>query len=206
MARKPEGELLGVARRIAAALERLAPAAARAVDLKAGRVRLALGRRAPGTRQERQPRRHRAPEGDRPGPRHPAREHAALRRGPSRQQRPALGRPRHGKEFARQGHPRHRRCDVEGTAQARRDPSRGYRRPAPSDGPHSHPARRALYRLLRRSFLRRRRHELQVAEGRARRRHRRTPGEHDPLCDVEPPPPAAARNGGERAIDRHQPA
>ncbi|HKQ94985.1 MAG TPA: ATP-binding protein [Aestuariivirgaceae bacterium] len=35
MAKKPDGELLGVARRIAAALERLAPAAARAVDLGA---------------------------------------------------------------------------------------------------------------------------------------------------------------------------
>ena len=35
MAKKPDGELLGVARRIAAALERLAPAAARAVDLRA---------------------------------------------------------------------------------------------------------------------------------------------------------------------------
>ena len=49
-----------------------------------------------------------------------------------------------------------------------------------------------------------RRHVLQVAQGGARRRHRGPAGERDPLRDLEPPPPDAARHDGERALDRDQ--
>ena len=59
-------------------------------------------------------------------------------------------------------------------------------------------------RLLRRPLLRRGRHVLQVAEGRARRRHRGPARQCAVLRDLQPPPPAAARHDGERALDRDQ--
>ena len=62
-----------------------------------------------------------------------------------------------------------------------------------------------LHRVLRRPLLRCRRHLLQVAEGRTRRRHRGPALQHDLLRHLEPPPPAAARHDRERALDRHQP-
>ncbi len=90
-----------------------------------------------------------------------------------------------------------------GTAQADRDPPRGYREPARS---HDAAARRprAGDRVLRRPLVRRRRHDLQVAQGGARRRHRGAARQRHLLRDVEPPPPDAARNDGERALDRDQ--
>ena len=67
-------------------------------------------------------------------------------------------------------------------------------------------ARRAvpLHRVLRRPVVRRRRHLLQIAQGGARRRHRRPAGQRHPLRHVEPPPPDVARHDGERALDRDQ--
>ena len=55
----------------------------------------------------------------------------------------------------------------------------------------------ALPAILRRSFLRQGRHQLQIAEGRARRRHRRTAGECAVLRHLQPPPSDAARHDGE---------
>ncbi len=62
----------------------------------------------------------------------------------------------------------------------------------------------ALPALLRRSFLRQGRHQLQIAEGGARRRHRGTAGECAVLRHVQPPPSDAARHDGERALHRDQ--
>ena len=139
----------------------------------------------------RQPRRHRAPARDRPGARPSGREHRALRARPSRQQCAAVGRARHGQVVAGQGcarldQPRER---GRGAPETGRDPSRGHRGPARAHGPF---ARRALsvHRLLRRPFVRRRRHVLQVAQSRARGRNRRAPGERALLRDLEPAPPS----------------
>ena len=63
---------------------------------------------------------------------------------------------------------------------------------------------RAGDRVLRRSLVRRRRHHLQVAQGGARRRHRGPPRQRHLLRDLQPPPPDAARDDGERALDRDQ--
>ena len=67
-------------------------------------------------------------------------------------------------------------------------------------------ARGALpfHRLLRRPLVRRRRHVLQVAESGARGRRRRPARQRPLLCDVEPAPPHAARDDGERAVERDQ--
>ena len=62
-----------------------------------------------------------------------------------------------------------------------------------------------LHRVLRRPVVRRRGHLLQIAEGRARRRHRRPAGKRDPLRHLEPPPSDVARHDGERALHRDQP-
>ena len=62
-----------------------------------------------------------------------------------------------------------------------------------------------LHPVLRRPVLRGARHLLQVAEGRARRRRRRKARACDLLRDLEPAASHAARDAGERALDRHQP-
>ncbi len=51
--------------------------------------------------------------------------------------------------------------------------------------------------LLRRSFLRQGRHQLQIAEGGAGRRHRRTARQCAVLCHLQPAPPDAARHDGQ---------
>src|SRR5438045_1812681 len=83
----------------------------------------------------------------------------------------ALGRARHGKIVAGEGlpcgHQRGAREIRTRPAQADRDPPRGYREPAGADDLAA-PGETARHRVLRRSFLRRRRHDLQVAESRAR--------------------------------------
>ena len=61
-----------------------------------------------------------------------------------------------------------------------------------------------LHRLLRRPLLRRGRHLVQVAQGGAGRRHRGPARQRDLLRHLEPPPSAAARHDGERALDRDQ--
>ena len=126
---------------------------------------------------------------------------------PAGQQRPALGRARHGQVVAGQGRP----C----AGQRRR------RRHGPPplklveihrEDIESLPALMALlragavplHRVLRRPVLRRRRHVLQVAEGGAGRRHRGPAGQRHLLRHLEPPPPAAARHDGERALDGDQ--
>ena len=95
------------------------------------------------------------------------------------------------------------RTPQERRAQARRDPSRGHREPA---GPDGADARRALslHPVLRRPVVRGDRHLLQVAQGGARRRHRRPAGQCRVLRHLEPPPPDGARDDGERAADRDQ--
>ena len=96
-----------------------------------------------------------------------------------------------------------RRGDWRRPAEAGRDPPRGHREPAGADGAH---ARRAapLHRLLRRSLFRRRRHVVQVAEGGARRRHRGAARQRRLLRHLQSPPPDAARDDGERALERNQ--
>ena len=126
---------------------------------------------------------------------------------PARQQRAAVGRARHGQIVAGQGGA----CrDQRGArrngrpAQADRDPSRGHREPARADDAA---ARRRPHRFIvfcdDLSFDARR-HLLQVAEGRARRRHRGPARQRDLLRHLEPPPSDAARHDGERALDRDQ--
>ena len=55
----------------------------------------------------------------------------------------------------------------------------------------------ALPAVLRRSFLRQGRHQLQIAEGGAGRRHRRAAGQCAVLRHLQPPPSDAARPGGQ---------
>ena len=62
----------------------------------------------------------------------------------------------------------------------------------------------ALHPVLRRPFLRGARHVLQIAEGGARRRHRGPARQCAVLCHLEPAASDAARDGRERALDRHQ--
>ena len=161
--------------RIAAALERLAPAAAaRPISMPptpSSGIRMAGGsRRSAVNRVDMS-----LLQGHRPGARPPAREYRALRARPAGQQRAALGRARHGQVLAGQGGARRasmpRRRQAVRAAQADRNPPRGYREPARPDGAA---ARRAapLHRVLRRPLVRRRRHVLQVAQGGAGRRHR----------------------------------
>ena len=88
-------------------------------------------------------------------------------------------------------------------AQARRDPPRGHREPAGADGADARSAL-SLHPVLRRPVVRGHRHLLQVAQGGARRRHRRPAGQCRVLCHVEPPPSDGARDDGERAADRDQ--
>ncbi len=95
------------------------------------------------------------------------------------------------------------RAERQGAPRADGNPPRRDREPA---GAAAHAARRRapLPALLRRPFLRQGRHELQIAQGRARRRHRRPAGECPLLRHVEPPPSDAARHDGERTLDRDQ--
>ena len=62
----------------------------------------------------------------------------------------------------------------------------------------------SLHRVLRRPLLRGARHVLQIAEGGARRRHRGQARERVFLRDLEPAASDAARDDGERALDRDQ--
>ena len=65
-------------------------------------------------------------------------------------------------------------------------------------------ARQRFHRVLRRSFVRRRRHLVQVAQDHAGRRHRRAAGQCHLLRHVEPAASAGARDGRERTLDRDQ--
>ena len=88
--------------------------------------------------------------------------------------------------------------------EARRDPPRGHRLAAAL--PRGHAQQSApLHRILRRPLLRQGRHELQIAQSRARGRHRGPARERHFLCHIQPAPPDAAGDGGERALHRHQP-
>ena len=79
---------------------------------------------------------------------------------------------------------------------ADRNPPRGHRQPAAAAAPA---ARRQapLPAVLRRSFLRQGRHQLQIAEGGAGRRHRRPARQRAVLRHLEPPPSDAARHDGQ---------
>src|SRR5712691_8422589 len=59
--------------------------------------------------------------------------------------------------------------------------------------------------ILRRSVVRPERHQLQIAEGRARGRDRGTARQRRALRDLEPSPPDGARDDRERTLDRDQP-
>ena len=61
-----------------------------------------------------------------------------------------------------------------------------------------------LHRVLRRPVVRQRRHQLQVAQGGAGRRHRGPAGQCDLLRHLEPPPSDVARHDRKRTFDRHQ--
>ncbi len=172
-----------LARRPDALLERIATAGARGAPCPAG---LRSGRggclplgagAAAGAGAAGGPCRHGAAHRHRPGAGDPGREHRALRPGPAGQQRPPLGRARHGQVLPGEGGARrHQRPPPGGRAadEARGDPPGGHRGPARPDGPA--PARSApLAGLLRRPVVRCRRHLLQVPEDRARRRHRGPP-------------------------------
>ena len=193
--------------RIAEALERLAPAQARrSPTFRAFPPSSGMPARRSWSRCRRVNRVEIvAAQGHRPDARHPDREHRALRQGPSRQQRAAVGRARHGQVLPRQGGAPPDQRGHRRQPQARRDPPRGHREPAAAHDHHPQGAGLPLHRVLRRSLLRCRRHLLQVAEGRARRRHRGPARQHGVLRHLEPPPPAAARHDRERALDRHQP-
>ncbi len=191
---------------------------ARAAGAAAGRVarffrrrRLCLASRRQPARpgQARQPRRDVAAQGHRARARRAGGEHRALRQGAAGQQRAVVGRARHGQVVAGQGlacrgQCRLRRQEPARPAQADRNPPRGHREPARADGADPQLAR-ALHRVLRRPFLRRRRHQLQIAQGAARGRHRGPARQCDLLRHLQPPAPDVARHDGERALDRHQP-
>ena len=58
-------------------------------------------------------------------------------------------------------------------------------------------SKRRIVLLLRRSFLRQGRYQLQIAEGGAGRRHRRPARQHHSVCHLQPAAPDAARPGGQ---------
>ena len=129
--------------------------------------------------------------GHRPGARHPAREHRALRRRAAGQQRAAVGRARHRQELAGQGGARRGQ---------RTQPERAgalalieiHREDIPTPAARCcrccATSRTPLHPVLRRSVLRPGRHQLQIAEGGARRRHR---GPARPTSCSTPPRTAA---------------
>ena len=131
--------------------------------------------------------------------RHAACQYRAVRARASRQQCAAVGRARHGQELAGQGRAWRGRG-----AQARRDPSRGHPVAAASACAICARRRTPLHPVLRRPLLRGARHLVQIAEGRARRRHRGKARQRAVLRDLEPEASDAARDGRQRALDRHQ--
>ena len=89
-------------------------------------------------------------------------------------------------------------------AQTRRDPSRGHPVAAASACPSARGAGQALHSVLRRPLLRGARHLVQIAQSRARRRHRGKARQRAVLRDLEPQTSDAARDGRQRAVHRHQ--
>ena len=161
-----------------------------------GAGRAAAAGAAGGGRALRPVVRHRA------GGRDAVREHTPLRPRPARQQRPALGCPRHGQELAGQGDPCAAERSCAASAGADRDPPRGHREPA-APAPSPRGQRAALPAFLRRPLLRRRRDQLQVAQGRARGGDRGQARQCPVLRHLQPPPPDAAPDDRQRAQHRH---
>ena len=127
---------------------------------------------------------------------------------PPRQQRAAVGRARHGQELARQGGPRHGRT-------RERDPRRrlvlieihreDIEIAAAAAAPAARQADRRCLLFCDDLSFDGERHQLQIAEGGARGRHRGPAGQRPVLCHLEPAPPDAARHDRERALHRDQP-
>ncbi len=141
--------------RIAEALERLSPKSTARVDFKAADAFVWQADGTPHTGAAGQSRRDGPAQGHRPRPRHADREHRAIRERAAGQQCAALGRPRHGQIIPGQGRPCQRECGIEKARQpeADRNPPRGYREPAGSDGAAAAGAL-SLHRLLRRPVVR----------------------------------------------------
>ena len=149
--------------------------------------------------RKRQPRAARPAQGHRPHARRALRQHCPLRARPSRQQRAPMGRPRHRQELPRQGgacgsQPRGEVAS--GRAEARRDPPRGHWLAATMSCASPRHQGQALHPVLRRPVLRGARHLLQIAEGGARRRHRRAARARAVLRDLEPAASHAAGDAG----------
>ena len=197
IARALEAIAAGLSGRLAESLERRRAG-------QRGRLRLAP-QWAAGAGPSRQPRRSRPAQGHRPDARHPDRKHRTLRQRISRQQRAVVGRARHGQVVAGQGGACQHQCRPQAgrSPEADRDSPRGYRDAAGADDAAADLAV-PFHRVLRRPVVRRQRRLLQVAEGGAGRRHRRPARQCDPVRDLEPPPSAAARHDGERALHRDQ--
>ena len=126
-------DLLPLLQRIAAALERLAPAPAPPADLDAADA--FIWHADPGWLEpvaRGQPHRDRPVARHRPGARHFARKHPSLCRRPRRQQRAAVGRARHRQELAGQGRSRRGQRRAGARAGPRRNSPRRHPEPAAS--------------------------------------------------------------------------